>query len=132
MSVASSALPTPSQFFQPTTSSSPFSQQTYGDMPSYQQAQTTGNKYWSNAYHPYQHNYALAALAAANYHPQLAMSPLNHLGQSSGNYHSTAADMKAQQFTASSSTAAISPNSQFFGIEANNSNNSQGTKLQFN
>ena len=91
-----------SQFFVPTTSSSPLNpqqqQQSFGQlMPdnisnqSYQQQQQlpSNGTYWSslnmssNSYHSSylnQHNYALAALAA-NYHPQLSISPLGHLNQ---------------------------------------------------
>ena len=88
------------QFFAPNTSSSPLNQQqqqSFGQLmsdnvsnQSYQQQQLPSNgTYWSslnmssNSYHSSylnQHNYALAALAA-NYHPQLSISPLGHLNQ---------------------------------------------------
>ena len=116
-----------SQFFNPTTSSSPLNQQniSYSDIQSYQphngkywsSLNMTQNNYNTNYLNQHHHNYALAALAAAKYHPQISIPTLNHLGHNS-NYSQN--EMKPIQYNS------VSPMNNFYD------SNNQGNKLQFN
>ncbi len=101
------------------------------------QQQQNVNKYWSsnynssyisNQFNQHHHNYALAALAAANYHPQLSISPLNQLSQNTSSLENSGISLKSEQFSSNAS-----PTNQFYNetTNGNNTNSNQGSKLQF-